>query len=148
MIDREGHVKLIDFGLSHESFVSLSPITGRVGTVTHMAPELFVREAQYTKEVDWWSVGVLLFEMLVGEDPFESKTCKHLEKKLLEREIIRRITSNDFKIAYPEFMSDSAKLLLQGLFMRDPTKRVTQGVAVAQYKFEEVHSSKPWTGTD
>ncbi len=124
MIDREGHVKLIDFGLSHESFVSLSPITGRVGTVTHMAPELFVREAQYTKEVDWWSVGVLLFEMLVGEDPFESKTCKHLEKKLLEREIIRRITSNDFKIAYPEFMSDSAKRLLQGLFNRDPTKRL------------------------
>ncbi len=91
---------------------------------------------------------MLLFETLAGEDPFESKTCKHLEKKHLEREVIHRITSHDFKIAYPEFMSDSAKLLLQGLFMRDPTKRVTQGVAVAQYKFEEVHSSKPWTGTD
>jgi serine/threonine protein kinase len=79
-----------------------------------MAPELFVREAQYTKEVDLWSVGVLLFEMLVAEDPFESKTCKHLEKKHLEREvIIHRITPHDLKIAYAEFMSDS-----------DPTKRL------------------------
>ena len=68
MMCENGYLKLIDFGLAHK----LKP--GQVaqtvcGTVEYMAPEV-LQEQDYGLWVDWWSVGILMYEMLFGVTPF------------------------------------------------------------------------------
>ena len=68
-MDAEGFVKLADFGLCKEG-VSRSGRTGTFcGTPEFLAPEVLTQQS-YTRAVDWWGVGVLIFQMLVGESPF------------------------------------------------------------------------------
>jgi serine/threonine-protein kinase Psk1 len=63
LLDSDGHVVLTDFGLSK---VAIAEKTNTVcGTVEYMAPEILM-EQHYGKGVDWWSLGILLFEMIVG----------------------------------------------------------------------------------
>ena len=70
LLDKEGHVKLPDFGLSK---VLLSKRNARAyticGTPQYIAPEI-IKSKGYDKTVDWWSLGVLMFEMLSGRKPF------------------------------------------------------------------------------
>ena len=68
-MDAEGFVKLADFGLCKEG-VGRSGRTGTFcGTPEFLAPEVLTQES-YTLAVDWWGLGVLIFQMLVGESPF------------------------------------------------------------------------------
>ena len=93
LIDRKGHLKLSDFGLCKYTEIKpkidfgvritqakpiLSKISRKrqlalstVGTPDYIAPEVFSQQG-YTEIVDWWSVGVMLFEMVVGYPPFFS----------------------------------------------------------------------------
>ncbi|KAF1621116.1 UNVERIFIED_CONTAM: Serine/threonine-protein kinase LATS2, partial [Eudyptes pachyrhynchus] len=72
LIDLDGHIKLTDFGLctgfrwTHNSKCLAHSL---VGTPNYIAPEVLLRKG-YTQLCDWWSVGVILFEMLVGQPPF------------------------------------------------------------------------------
>lgn len=109
LIDKEGHLKLSDFGLSKMSDSANFPMLAQkeeqlsnagnetidkakvkrdrakaystVGTPDYIAPEVF-GESGYDKSADWWSVGAILFEMMVGYPPFfadnPSDTCKKI----------------------------------------------------------------------
>lgn len=66
LLDREGYVKLADFGLCKENMGSNDRTSTFCGTPEFLAPEVLT-EASYTRAVDWWGLGVLIFEMLVGE---------------------------------------------------------------------------------
>ena len=80
-----------------------------------MAPEVVSRKG-HTHVCDWWSLGVLMFEMLVGTLPF---SCK--DRKQTMNQILRA------KLRMPEFLSPEAQALLRALFKRNPTNRLGAG---------------------
>lgn len=65
-MDREGFVKLADFGLCKENMGPFDRTSTFCGTPEFLAPEVLT-ENSYTRAIDWWCLGILLFEMLVGE---------------------------------------------------------------------------------
>ena len=69
LIDHTGHIKLIDFGLSKIDEGGNYVAKSVVGTPNYIAPEV-LRRNQHTFMVDWWSYGVLIYEMTWGEIPF------------------------------------------------------------------------------
>ena len=68
LLDKDGHCKLADFGESEVGIFTRSKITGECGTKLYMAPEIR-KGKQYGPEVDWWSVGCVIYEMLMGKRP-------------------------------------------------------------------------------
>ena len=68
-MDTEGFVKLADFGLCKEGVGRLGRTGTFCGTPEFLAPEVLTQDS-YTRAVDWWGLGVLIFQMLVGESPF------------------------------------------------------------------------------
>jgi len=69
LLDSDGHIKITDFGLSKEGFGDYAKTKTFCGTPEYLAPEI-INGMEYSKAVDWWSVGTLLFEMLTGMPPF------------------------------------------------------------------------------
>lgn len=82
------------------------------GTPEYLAPELLLGEG-YTKNVDWWTLGVLLYEMLTGLPPFYDENTNEMYRKILQQEL-----------RFPDDMSDAASSLLSGLLNRDPNARL------------------------
>ena len=78
----DGYVKLTDFGLA--KFVTPGVSTfSFVGTPEYLAPEI-IRQQGHSLEVDWWSLGILIFEMVVGRPPFFSNNQHQLFKAIVE----------------------------------------------------------------
>uniref|UniRef100_A0A3Q1G3R8 Protein kinase C n=1 Tax=Acanthochromis polyacanthus TaxID=80966 RepID=A0A3Q1G3R8_9TELE len=112
MLDHEGHIKIADFGMCKESVFGENRATTFCGTPDYIAPEILLGQ-KYSFSVDWWSFGVLLYEMLVGQSPFHGDD----EDELFES--IRMDTPY-----YPRWINKEAKDLLERLFERDPTRRL------------------------
>ena len=93
LLDTEGYVKIADFGLCKEG-MGFGDRTGTFcGTPEFLAPEVLT-ETSYTRAVDWWGLGVLIFEMLVGESPFPGDD---------EEEVFDSIVNDE--VRYPRFLS-------------------------------------------
>ncbi|UXI22332.1 homeotic protein antennapedia-like [Sarcoptes scabiei] len=114
LLDSEGHISLTDFGLSKESLKD-EKCFSFCGTVEYMAPEIISRRG-HTYAVDWWSFGVLMFEMLTGMLPFQGLTRK---------ETMIQITKA--KLCMPSHLSIEAQCLLRSLFKRNPVNRLGYG---------------------
>ncbi|XP_050813721.1 protein kinase C delta type isoform X1 [Gopherus flavomarginatus] len=112
MLDKEGHIKIADFGMCKENVVGENRASTFCGTPDYIAPEI-LQGLKYTFSVDWWSFGVLLYEMLIGQSPFHGDD----EDELFES--IRVDTPH-----YPRWITKESKDLLEKLFERDPTKRL------------------------
>ncbi|CAH2330086.1 serine threonine- kinase N2 isoform X2, partial [Pelobates cultripes] len=93
LVDKEGFAKITDFGISKEGIGYGERTTSHCGTLDYMAPEILKHES-YTKAVDWWSLGVLIYTMLAGVTPFDGED---------EFEKINNIINRRFSC--PEFMS-------------------------------------------
>ncbi|XP_029455270.1 protein kinase C delta type isoform X2 [Rhinatrema bivittatum] len=112
MLDKEGHVKIADFGMCKENVFGENKASTFCGTPDYIAPEI-LQGQKYTFSVDWWSFGVLLYEMLIGQSPFHGDD----EDELFES--IRVDTPH-----FPRWITKESKDILEKLFDRDPTKRL------------------------
>jgi hypothetical protein len=121
MLTADGHVKIVDFGLCKNNMDPFFETFTFCGTIVTIAPEI-VKEKGYTKDVDWWSLGVIIFEMHEAEPPFNGATTK---------EIITLIINEE-----PKFKRKDTPEIVQDLVMRllkkDPTERLGRGEADAK----------------
>ncbi|XP_038632230.1 ribosomal protein S6 kinase alpha-6 isoform X1 [Scyliorhinus canicula] len=115
LLDEGGHIKLTDFGLSKESVDQEKKAYSFCGTVEYMAPEVVNRRG-HTQSADWWSFGVLMFEMLTGTLPFQGKDRNETMNMILKA-----------KLGMPQFLSPEAQGLLRMLFKRNPGNRLGAG---------------------
>ena len=87
LIDKEGHIKITDFGfakvLSPKNMFRTFTVCG---TNEYLAPEL-IQQKGHGMAADWWTLGVLIFELLVGYPPFVDDNIMRLYQKILNREI-------------------------------------------------------------
>ncbi len=81
LLDSDGHIKVTDFGLSKGDMGDGERTNSFIGTMEYMAPEI-IQGKGHSKDVDWWSVGILLFEMLTGMPPFNAKSRTQLQKQI------------------------------------------------------------------
>lgn len=112
LLDNDGYVKIADFGLCKEG-MGFGQRTGTFcGTPEFLAPEVLT-ETSYTRAVDWWGLGVLIFEMLVGESPFPGDD---------EEEVFDSIVNDE--VRYPRFLSNEAIALMRRLLRKNPDRRL------------------------
>ncbi|XP_060129257.1 ribosomal protein S6 kinase alpha-2 [Zootoca vivipara] len=116
LLDEEGHIKITDFGLSKEAIDHDKRAYSFCGTIEYMAPEVVNRRG-HTQSADWWSFGVLMFEMLTGSLPFQGKDRKETMALILKA-----------KLGMPQFLSTEAQSLLRALFKRNPSNRLGAGL--------------------
>ncbi|KAJ1971095.1 hypothetical protein H4R35_005469 [Dimargaris xerosporica] len=132
LIDRDGHTVLTDFGLSKLGLPRDGKTSTFCGTIEYMAPEV-LDEEPYDQSVDWWSLGILLYDMLTGSPPFKGNNRKAV------MDAIRRSP-----VRYPNYLSPEAKDLISSLLQRDPTQRLGTFTCPDPAK---VHSSATSSGT-
>ncbi|XP_051969717.1 ribosomal protein S6 kinase alpha-3 isoform X3 [Xyrauchen texanus] len=133
LLDDDGHIKLTDFGLSKESIDHENKAYSFCGTVEYMAPEVVNRRG-HTYSADWWSYGVLMFEMLTGTLPFQGKDRKETMTMILKA-----------KLGMPQFLSSEAQSLLRSLFKRNPSNRLGAGPdGVEEIKRHTFYANIDW----
>ncbi|KAL5525027.1 SCH9_2 [Sanghuangporus sanghuang] len=114
LLDATGHIALCDFGLSKLGLKEGQLTNTFCGTSEYLAPEMLVDERGHSKLVDFWSLGVLLFEMCFGWSPFYSED----KEKMYENICFA-------KIKFPKnVLSTDAKQFVKGLLTRNPKQRL------------------------
>lgn len=109
LLDRDGHVKLTDFGFAkklHDKTWTLC------GTPEYLAPEI-IQSKGHNKAVDWWALGILVYEMLAGFPPFFDDNPFAIYEKILAG-----------KIDWPKHIDPIAKDLIKKLLVPDRAKRL------------------------
>ncbi|XP_029364346.1 serine/threonine-protein kinase N1b isoform X1 [Echeneis naucrates] len=115
LLDTEGFVKIADFGLCKEGMGFGDRTSTFCGTPEFLAPEVLT-DTSYTRAVDWWGLGVLIYEMLVGESPFPGDD---------EEEVFDSIVNDE--VRYPRFLSTEAIGIMRRLLRRNPERRLGSG---------------------
>ena len=135
LVGSDGHCKIADFGLSKLGLFRYCKTTTRCGTPQCLAPEIF-KNLPYDQGVDWWALGIMIYEMIVGYPPFDYDEEKdsdeinalcNLELKILDDEV-----------HIPEDMSMCAALIVQQLLKKDPELRLGSSgsdVTIQQHSF-------------
>jgi serine/threonine protein kinase len=112
MVDHFGHVKLVDFGLSKLNVDEGYSSTSFLGTHAYLAPEI-LQNRNYGKSVDWYNLGVLMYEFLVGVPPYYSDNIDKLYENI-----------KTGAIQFPRSMSLDARDLISKLMIRNPMTRL------------------------
>jgi serine/threonine protein kinase len=115
VVDEDGHALLTDFGLSKEGVRDNVSAKSFCGSIAYLAPEVLKRSG-HGKSIDWYLLGLLIYEMIVGIPPYYSSNKDQLYKN---------IQTAPLKI--PISLSPDAKTLIIGLLNRNPTKRLGSG---------------------
>ncbi|KAM7119932.1 LOW QUALITY PROTEIN: RAC-alpha serine/threonine-protein kinase-like [Molossus nigricans] len=115
MLDKDGHIKITDFGLCKEGIKDGATMKTFCGTPAYLAPEV-LEDNDYGRAVDWWGLGVVMYEMMCGRLPFYNQDHEKLFELILMEEI-----------RFPRTLSPEAKALLSGLLKKDPKQRLGGG---------------------
>lgn len=115
LLDKDGHIKIADFGLCKEDITWGNTTKTFCGTPEYLAPEV-LEDNDYGRAVDWWGVGVVMYEMMIGRLPFYNRDHDILFELILMEEV-----------RFPKTISAEAKDLLGGLLVKDPENRLGGG---------------------
>ena len=128
LLDAQGHACLADFGLATSS------TTGKsfCGTVEYIAPEVVERK-EYNKAVDWWGLGAVLYELLVGKSPFADRNPNLVQKHIMQR-----------ALAWPDGTDAAVQETIGGLMARDADARIGAGPTGTK----DVMASSMWKPLD
>ncbi|KAI9673176.1 MAG: hypothetical protein M1817_003038 [Caeruleum heppii] len=114
LLDANGHVALCDFGLSKANLTKNDTTNTFCGTTEYLAPEVLLDEQGYTKMVDFWSLGVLVFEMCCGWSPFYADDTQQMYKNIAFG-----------KVRFPrDALSLEGRNFVKGLLNRNPRHRL------------------------
>lgn len=120
MIDSSGHIKLTDFGLSKMCNKQKEKAYTICGTPQYLAPEILSDDG-YDNTVDWWSLGCVMYEMLIGKAPFRIPRGAYLSQDIYKRKII-----------IPDYVSNEANDLISQLLIPNPKRRLGHGIDGAE----------------
>ncbi|XP_041458609.1 protein kinase C delta type-like isoform X2 [Lytechinus variegatus] len=112
LLDRDGHIKIADFGMCKQNIQGDTKASTFCGTPDYIAPEI-LKGQKYAASVDWWSFGVLLYEMLIGQSPFHGEDEDQLFDCILHD-----------SPHYPRWLSKDAHSCLVQLLERNPEIRL------------------------
>ncbi|XP_041788134.1 protein kinase C isoform X4 [Anopheles merus] len=112
LLDAEGHCKLADFGMCKEGITGDNLTSTFCGTPDYIAPEI-LQELDYGPSVDWWALGVLMYEMMAGQPPFEADNEDDLFEAILRDDVL-----------YPVWLSREAVSILKGFMTKNAAKRL------------------------
>ena len=129
LISASGIIKICDFGFAR-AIDNKTMITSIKGTPLYMAPEL-LKEYPYNKKADLWSLGVILYELYVGQPPFYTNNFQTLLHKIAKEDI-----------RYPDSMSSDFKDFLKGLLVKNPKDRWDWAKILAHPYLKETESEK------
>jgi len=135
LLDATGHVALCDFGLSKPDLPSGQLTNTFCGTTEYLAPEVLLDDHGYSKLVDFWSLGVLLFEMCCGWSPFYAEDTQQMYKNICFG-----------KIRFPRgVIGEDGKQFVKGLLNRNPKHRLGAHRDAAELKEHPFFKSIDWT---
>lgn len=120
LLSLDGHIKVADYGLCKENMGHGQTTGTFCGTPDFIAPEILL-DQKYGRSVDWWALGVLMYQMLLGKSPFHGND---------EDEVYDAILSDE--PLYPIHMPRDSVSILQQLLTRDPAKRLGSGTSDAE----------------
>uniref|UniRef100_A0A8C2H5Y7 Protein kinase C n=1 Tax=Cyprinus carpio TaxID=7962 RepID=A0A8C2H5Y7_CYPCA len=123
LLDIDGHIKIADFGMCKENMFGEARTCTFCGTPDYIAPEILLGQ-KYGTSVDWWSFGVLLYEMLIGQSPFHGHD---------EEELFQSIRTDD--PCYPRWVTRDTNDILVKLFVREPERRLGVKGNIRQHAF-------------
>lgn len=109
LVDQKGYIKIIDYGLA-KMLKDTEEATSFCGTPEYLAPEMVTQEG-HDKAVDWWAIGVLMYEMLIGVTPFFNKNKNMLLTKIKNSKVIFP-DRKKYKIDYSDDLMDIINKLL------------------------------------
>jgi serine/threonine protein kinase len=116
LMDYEGHICLTDFGLSKQDILKSGGASTFCGTAEYLAPELLQTKSPYGVAVDWWSFGILLYEMMNGRTPFYDKNKRHMYARIVNS-----------RPSFPPaiFKNPDAIRCINGLLVVEPKERLS-----------------------
>lgn len=124
LLDSEGHIRLTDYGMCKEGMTRPGDVTSTFcGTPNYIAPEI-LRGDDYSFSVDWWALGVLMYEMMAGRSPFDTGPAMGADnpdqntEELLFQVILERV------IRIPRSLSVRASKVLKGFLNKNPEHRL------------------------
>uniref|UniRef100_A0A6G1SBX0 protein kinase C n=1 Tax=Aceria tosichella TaxID=561515 RepID=A0A6G1SBX0_9ACAR len=112
LLDSEGHCKIADFGMCKEGILGGATTTTFCGTPDYISPEV-LQELEYGPSVDWWALGVLMYEMVAGQPPFEAENEDDLFEAILHEDVL-----------YPVWLSREAVSILRGFMTKNVSRRL------------------------
>jgi len=132
LLTDDGHICMTDFGISKQGLLAEDARTATFcGTPEYLAPEVLEAKG-YTKAVDWWSFGTLMYEMLTGLPPFYSQDVQQMYFKIMHA-----------KLDIPEQLDEHTKSILLALLERDPNKRLADPPVIKSHPyFKEIDWEK------
>nr|XP_046177216.1 protein kinase C iota type-like [Oncorhynchus gorbuscha] len=121
LLESEGHIKLTDYGMCKEGLRPGDTTSTFCGTPNYIAPEI-LRGEDYGFSVDWWALGVLMFEMMAGRSPFDIVGSTDNPDQNTEDYLFQVILEKQIRI--PRSLSVKAASVLKGFLNKEPKERL------------------------